>query len=96
MDQSVPIERIGTEYIILKGNGSANGTSSPNISSIGFMEKALVIATQDNTEIYVNDETTPIATLNKGEFYIIRNKFYNPTSDIYNLYIKTTKPTYVH
>ena len=96
MDQSVPIERIGTEYIILKGNGSANGTSSPNISSIGFMEKALVIATQDNTEIYVNDETTPIATLNKGEFYIIRNKFYNPTSDIYNLYIKTTKPTYVY
>lgn len=96
MDQSVPIERIGTEYIILKGNGSANGTSSPNISSIGFMEKALVIATQDNTEIYVNDETTPIATLNKGEFYIIRNKFYNPSSGIYNLYIKTTKPTYVY
>lgn len=95
MDQSVPIERIGTDYVVLKGNGSASGTTISG-SNVGFMEKVLVIATENNTTVFVNDETSPIVTLNKGEFYIIRNKFYNPSSNIYNLYIKTSKPTYVY
>lgn len=95
MDQAVPIERIGTEYIILKGNGSANGATIDN-NTIGFMEKALVIASEDNTAVYVNDETSPIVTLNKGDFYLIKDKFNNPSSGIYNLYIKATKPTYVY
>ena len=77
MDQSVPIERIGNEYVVLKGNGSANG--SPTSLGTGFTEKVLVIATKDNTQIFVNDETTPIATLNKGKSYVIRNKFNNVT-----------------
>lgn len=94
MDQSVPIERIGTEYVVLKGNGSATGANFG--SQIGFMEKVLVIATENNTQVYVNDETTPIATLNKGQSYIIKNKFYNPTGDIFNLYIKATKSIYVY
>lgn len=94
MDQSVPIERIGNEYVVLKGNGSANG--SPTSLGTGFTEKVLVIATKDNTQIFVNDETTPIATLNKGKSYVIRNKFNNETGDIYNLYIKSNNPIYVY
>ena len=90
MDQSVPIERIGTEYVVLKGNGTANGLTN------GYTEKSLVIATEDNTEVYVNGSTTPITTLSKGQFYFIRGNFYNPSSNIYNLYIKSTKPIYVY
>ena len=90
MDQSVPIERIGTEYVVLKGNGTANGLTN------GYTEKSLVIATEDNTEVYVNGSTTPITTLNKGQFYFIRGNFYNPSGNIYNLYIKSTKPIYVY
>ena len=33
MDKSVPIERIGTEYVVLKGNGTANGLTN------GYTEK---------------------------------------------------------
>ena len=90
MDQSVPIERIGTEYVVLKGNGTANGLTN------GYTEKSLVIATEDNTEVYVNGSTTPITTLSKGQFYFIRGNFYNPSGNIYNLYIKSTKPIYVY
>ena len=90
MDQSVPIERIGTEYVVLKGNGTANGLTN------GYTEKSLVIATEDNTEVYINGATTPTTTLSKGQFYFIRGNFYNPSSNIYNLYIKSTKPIYVY
>lgn len=32
--------------------------------------KALIVATRrDNTEIYVNGETTPVVTLNEGGYY---------------------------
>ena len=44
LDQIVGYENIGKEYIVVKGNGS-------NIS-----ERPLVIATQDNTDVFVNDE----------------------------------------
>lgn len=90
MDQSVPIERIGTEYVVLKGNGTANGLIN------GYTEKSLVIATEDNTEVYINGATTPTTTLSKGQFYFIRGNFYNPSGNIYNLYIKSTKPIYVY
>ena len=90
MDQSAPTDRLGTEYVVLKGNGTANGLTN------GYTEKSLVIATEDNTEVYVNGATTPTTTLSKGQFYFIRGNFYNPSGNIYNLYIKSTKPIYVY
>ncbi len=90
MDQSAPTDRLGTEYVVLKGNGTANGLTN------GYTEKSLVIATEDNTEVYVNGATTPTTTLSKGQFYFIRGSFYNPSGNIYNLYIKSTKPIYVY
>lgn len=90
MDQSAPTDRLGTEYVVLKGNGTANGLTN------GYTEKSLVIATEDNTEVYVNGDTTPTTTLSKGQFYFIRGSFYNPSGNIYNLYIKSTKPIYVY
>ena len=58
---------------------------------MAIQKKSLVIATEDNTEVYINGATTPTTTLSKGQFYFIRN-FYNPSGNIYNLYIKSTKP----
>ena len=89
MDQSVPIERIGTEYVILKGNGTANGLNE------GYTEKTLVIATEDDTQVFVNESNIPIS-LNKGQYHFIRGGFYNPSNNIFNLYIKSTKPIYVY
>lgn len=86
MDQSIPIERLGKEYILLKGNGTI--TSG--------MESAIIVATENNTEVYLNASTTPVTTLQKGQYYIIPSNFYieqNATSS--NIYIRSTENIYV-
>jgi len=87
MDQAVPVERLGTEFALVKGNGSIGSN----------METALVIATEDNTQIYVNNEIPPIATLNTGQYYVIPDtKYILQGNGHYNLYVRTTKNAYVY
>lgn len=87
MDQAVPVERLGNEFAIVKGNGSIGA----------HMEGALVIATEDNTQIFVNNEIPPIATLNTGQYFVIPDtKYQLQGSGHYNLYIRTSKNAYVY
>ncbi|CAD7808664.1 hypothetical protein CHRY9390_01868 [Chryseobacterium aquaeductus] len=87
MDQSVPVEQLGTQFALVKGNG--------NIGS--NMEGALVIATQDNTQVFLNNEGLPITTLNTGQYYIVPDSKYQlQGTSHYNLYIRTTKNAYVY
>lgn len=87
MDQAVPVERLGSEFALVKGNGSIGAN----------MEGAIVIATQDNTQVYVNDELAPTATLNTGKYFVIPDTKYNSQGGgHYNLYIKTSKNAYVY
>jgi len=101
VDQSMPVDKLGKEYLIV--NGMAEGKY--------FTEKAIIVATEDNTQIFFNDETSPLFTLNKGEHYIgpyqSDKKFINglepsftneegrpiPTS---SMFIKATKPIYCY
>ncbi|MBL3548708.1 T9SS type B sorting domain-containing protein [Chryseobacterium sp. KMC2] len=87
MDQAVPVERLGNEFALVKGNGSV-GT---------HMEGAVVIATEDNTQIYVNNEIAPIATINTGKYFVIPDTKYSlQGGGHYNLYVKTSKNAYVY
>jgi hypothetical protein len=88
MDQAVPVERLGTEFALVKGNG--------NIGS--NMEGAVVIATEDNTQVFVNNEIPPVATLNTGQYFVVPDtKFLlQGTTGHYNLYMKTSKNAYVY
>lgn len=87
MDQSVPVNQLGQEFILVKGNGSI-GTN---------MEGAVVLATQDNTQVFVNNETVPITTLNEGKYFVIPDSKYQlQGSGHYNLYITTSKNAYVY
>ena len=87
MDQGVPVDKLGQEFVLMKGNGTT--TSS--------MEKAIIVATEDNTEIYINNGTTPVVTLNAGQFYQTTNGAYQDQGfNHYNMLIKATKNIYVY
>ncbi|MEC5393715.1 T9SS type B sorting domain-containing protein [Bergeyella sp. RCAD1439] len=89
MDQSVPTNRVGTEYVIVNGNAALPSE----------MEKTLVIATEDQTEVYLNGQTTPFTVLNEGEFAFIGSEHYllpSGSSSLYNLYVRSTKNIVVY
>ncbi|REC47087.1 T9SS type B sorting domain-containing protein [Chryseobacterium pennipullorum] len=87
MDQAVPVDRLGNEFALVKGNGSIGAN----------MEGAVVIGTEDNTQIYVNNEIAPVMTINTGDYFVIPDTKYSPQGNgHYNLYIKTSKNAYVY
>jgi len=87
MDQSIPVNQLGTTFALVKGNG--------NIGS--NMEGAVVIATEDNTAIYVNNETAPLTTINTGQYFVIPdNKYQLQGTAHYNLYVVTSKKAYIY
>ncbi|KFF01797.1 T9SS type B sorting domain-containing protein [Chryseobacterium luteum] len=94
MDQSVPTDRLGNEFVLVKGNGDNNDGD----------EDALIIATEDNTEIFLNGSTTPVQTLNEGQWMRVgqgpNNTYVFPYIDQgnshFNMHIKTSKNAYVY
>lgn len=83
MDQIVSSSQIGTEYIFIEGNGTPD------------MEKPLIIAHEDNTEVYVNNISTPIAVLNAGQYIFIPNTYYQGINNS-NLYVRSSKPVFAY
>lgn len=80
-DQIVPAEITGQEYILVRGLGDET------------TEHPIAIATEDNTDIYINGSTIPVATLDEGEFYIV------PTSDFTandNMYVSASEKVYMY
>ncbi|PRX54620.1 DUF11 domain-containing protein [Flagellimonas meridianipacifica] len=86
IDQPVPENRLGKEYVFIRGNGNTNGST----------EFPLIIGTQNNTEIYVNGSATPIATINDGDFFEIPSGNYSSNSVGANMYVQTSKDVYAY
>ncbi len=84
-DQLVPTGVVGKEYILLKGEGDSGGAE--------YNEKALVIATENNTKIYLKGNSSPIATLNKGEYFFTDYADYGTNK---NLYIRSDKKIFCY
>ncbi|ESU29038.1 hypothetical protein FLJC2902T_10730 [Flavobacterium limnosediminis JC2902] len=82
-DQIVPKEEVGTEYVVVKGNGSDN------------VEHPLAIATEDNTDIFINGSTTVYTTINAGDYVLIPASMYQGTNNK-NMYITSSKPIYMY
>ncbi|MEZ4923420.1 MAG: gliding motility-associated C-terminal domain-containing protein [Crocinitomicaceae bacterium] len=81
VDQIVPVDLIGSEYIFVEGDGNAN------------TERPLVVAEYDNTAIYVNGSGSPIATINAGDYFYLPQSSYSAND---NIYISTSQPIYMY
>ncbi|WP_245759703.1 DUF11 domain-containing protein [Robiginitalea myxolifaciens] len=86
IDQPVPENRLGKEYVFVRGNGNSNG----------WTEFPLIIATENNTQVFVNGSATPIATLNDGDFFEIPSSNYSSNSVGANMYVETSKDVYAY
>ncbi|MEM6526387.1 MAG: DUF4114 domain-containing protein [Bacteroidota bacterium] len=84
VDQIVPTNLVGEKYILVKGEATSNAN---------LLERPIIVATEDNTEVYLRGETTPFTTLNAGESVILDGNEYG-NSDA--LLIETSNPAYVY
>lgn len=87
IDQIIPENTLGKDYIFVRGNG------------IDDMEFPVIIATQNDTKIYVNGSTSPVATINSGDYYKIPATYYSQTSSTgsvpgANMFVHTSKEAY--
>ncbi len=94
-DQIVPMEKIisglapnssgdiETEYIFVRG-------AAP--STLDIIERPLIVAHHDGTNIYINGNTIPI-TINAGEYYIINGSDFGTDK---NIYVRTSKPVFAY
>ncbi|MFD1292555.1 T9SS type B sorting domain-containing protein [Lutibacter holmesii] len=82
IDQIVGADKIGDEYIFVRGFGSDD------------WEDILIVAHEDNTSIYIRgNTTTPYATINAGEYSIVEGNEYSATG---NIYVQTSKPVFAY
>ncbi len=80
-DQIVSAERTGTDYIFIKSTGSQD------------VEKVILIAHEDNTEIFLNGAVTPNYTINAGEYVSLLGSDYNSQG---NLYVRSGKNIFAY
>jgi hypothetical protein len=73
-DQIVPTNVLGNQYVAIKGNST--------------VEKVYIVATEDNTNIFFDGQTTAATTINDGDLFM------RPIVNS-SLFIESNKPVYV-
>ncbi|MCC6281077.1 MAG: gliding motility-associated C-terminal domain-containing protein [Saprospiraceae bacterium] len=81
IDQIVPFELVGEEYILCRGNGSL------------VLEIPIVVAHVNGTSVFLNGSTSPVAVLNAGQFFQVSTSQYTSAG---NLYIRCSQPAFVY
>ncbi|MEI6408367.1 MAG: gliding motility-associated C-terminal domain-containing protein [Bacteroidota bacterium] len=81
IDQIAPLEKMGKEYILCKGNGSS------------VLEHPIIIAHTDNTQIWLNGSISPTTTLSAGGYYVVSTGSYTVDG---NMYILASAPVFVY
>lgn len=83
-DQIVPVGIVGTEYIAIKGRLNSNGD-----------ESVFILATENNTKVYIDGSSTPIVTLFAGQTYRYDMDYLASSTNSNSVYITLSKPSYV-
>ncbi|NMH29250.1 T9SS type B sorting domain-containing protein [Flavobacterium silvaticum] len=80
-DQIVSSERTGKDYIFIKSTGS-----DP-------VEKILLVANENNTEIFLSGNATPSYTMNAGDYITIDGLQFGPNG---NLFVHSSKNVFAY
>ena len=80
-DQIVGSDKIGKEYVFIKGLGS------------DVLERVLIIVDENNTKIYANGNPTEIATKQAGEYYVFDGSAFSING---SLYITTSEKVFAY
>ncbi|MFT3795687.1 T9SS type B sorting domain-containing protein [Flavobacterium sp.] len=80
-DQIVSVERTGTEYIFIKSTGQ------------DVVERILLAAHEDNTEVFLNGNAIPDYTMNAGDYIMLDGTDYSIND---NLYVQTSKKVFAY
>ena len=79
-DQIVSLEKTGKEYIFVKGIGTDE------------LERVLIVAHSDQTQVFLNGNATPFTTLNKGAYIAIDGSQFISG----NLYVTTSQNVFAY
>ena len=85
IDQIIPENVLGKEYVFVRGYGADD------------KEYPIIIATQNDTDIYVNGSETKITTINNGDYYVIPGSYYSGTGTTRkgeNMFVRASKEVY--
>lgn len=86
LDQSVPVERLGNTFAMVRTR-----STSPDV------EGGIIIATENNTDVFLNGSATPVTTLDQGEWYRISGSNYILQGGTHaNMFISTSKNVYLY
>ncbi len=80
-DQIVSAERTGREFIFIKSTG------------LDPVEKVLIVADVDNTQVFLNGNATATFTLNAGEYAAMDGSYYTVDG---NLYVNTSQDVFAY
>ena len=79
IDQIVPLERVGKEYLFIRAQGEDEN------------ERPLIVAHEDNTEVFLNGATSANRILNAGEYWSISGTEYSSFTEGSHMFVKTSK-----
>ena len=83
IDQIVGADKIGKEYVFVKGSGN-NG-----------WENILIVANEDNTDIYLNGDLAPTYIIaNAGDHQVIEGDKFSDAGSNRTLYVETSNDVY--
>ncbi len=92
VDQIVDFSKVGNEYIFVRGNGSTAASNQ--------WENVLIVAHQDNTDVFVNNNPLAETTLNAGEWVVIEGDGIGNNGNGYssggNMYVRTSTPVFAY
>jgi len=89
-DQIVDASKVGTEYIFVRGNGP-NNLGGANAAA---WENVLIVAHEDNTDVFVNGDANPVANLDAGQWTVIEGDNFSTTAQ--NMYVQTSNPVFAY